>query len=544
MGLDGRNTTAQNRGTAGFLQLADYIAGLSGGSWAVGSLALNDWPTAQELADNTWNLNEDLIIPQDNTISYYADIVTDVAGKRNEGFSTGIVDYWGRALSYHLVNSSYPNQGQATTFSDIRNTSNFESATFPFPLVVADEREAGELLIYRNTTVFEFNPFEFGSWDPSVAGFIPIDILGTRFSNGTSSQEDGNQCTFGFENFGWVVGTSSTLFNGLYSMLITSDGDSIIKDALQSILGAVSEQANDVSVLPNPFLGYRSGDVNASITTLNNITLVDGGEDNQNVPINTLLEPSRDLDLILAVDSSADSTDWPNGTAIRETFLRYQNSPKFAGTPIPEIPSANTFLNRGLNTRPTFFGCDSNVNITNGATAANGVKAPIIAYVANYPWSSLSNTSTFQLKYTAEQSQQVIDNAVEVATMGGVTNGSIYWPTCLACAALQRSFERSNTARPSVCNDCFDAYCWDGVSNDTTPTYSYSPAVGTPEWVTSQGTVQVLPQYTGGNGSNADQGDASGSTVASDDALSLLSSNSLIVTAFMTISIFSLLSLL
>ena len=529
MGLDGRNTTAQARGTAGFLQLASHISGLSGGSWAVGSLALNDWPTAQTLAESTWNLEDDLIVPADGKLGYYTDIVVDVAGKREEGFTTGIVDYWGRALSYHLVNDSYPDQGQATTWSDIRNTSSFQSAAFPFPVVVADEREAGELLIYRNTTVFEFNPFEFGSWDPTVAAFVPIDILGTRLDNGAVNQT-GDQCTLGFENFGWVVGTSSTLFNSLYSILITSNGDSIIQDALESILGAVSEKANDVSIVPNPFRGWRSGEESVLVSDLNNITLVDGGEDNQNIPVNPLLDPARDLDFILAVDSSADSTDWPNGTALHETYLRYESGSRFASTPMPLIPGPNTFLNRGLNTRPVFFGCDSAVNVTNADTAANNVRAPIIAYVANYPWSSLSNTSTFQLRYTDEQTQQVLDNAVDVATMGGETDGSIYWPTCLACAALQRSFERSNTPRPSVCNACLDAYCWDGVTNDTAPSTAYSPALGTPDWVTSQGAAQVMPAFTGGNGSNADQSSAES---PSTDAASLAGGRISYTTVFM-----------
>lgn len=241
-GLDSRDTTAQQRGTAGVLQLSSYASGLSGGSWAVGSFAINDWPTAQELAHDTWDLESDLIVPDDNALSYYASIVSDVAGKRNEGLPTGIVDYWGRALSYHLVNSTYPSEGAATTFADIRNTSNFKAAAYPFPIVIADEREPGELLIDRNTTLFEFTPYEFGSYTPDVRAFVPVDTLGTRFSNGNAN--DSNACLYGFDNFGFVVGTSSTLFNSVYIMLITDGSDGVIKDALQSVLQDISDAAN------------------------------------------------------------------------------------------------------------------------------------------------------------------------------------------------------------------------------------------------------------------------------------------------------------
>ncbi|PWN33452.1 putative lysophospholipase, partial [Meira miltonrushii] len=509
-GWDSRNDTAKQRGTAGILQFADYVAGLSGGSWAVGSFAINDWPTTQSLLLDTWDLPENLVVPQDGKVSFYADIVSDVAGKRLAGYPTGIVDYWGRALSYHLVNSTYPNEGQGTTFGDIRNTSNFQQASFPFPVVIADEREPGELLIYRNTTIFEFNPFEFGSYDPDVSAFVPIDILGTDLANGVSAEKN-NQCTYGFDNFGWVVGTSSTLFNALFNMLITSNGDSLIKDALQAILGAISQDKNDVSVLPNPFRGYRENDPNVTVSSLQNITLVDGGEDNQNVPINTLLLPGRELDLILAVDNSADTTDWPNGTALHETFLRYKNNAQYNNIPMPIIPSPETFINRGLNTRPTFFGCNATAgngavpDVINIQSGANASLAPIIAYIPNYPYSSLSNTSTYQLQYDNSSAQMLIDNAVDVATMGGLTDSTteIYWPTCLACAALERGFARSNTPRPSVCENCLQKYCWDGVTNDTQPTNVYSPAVGKPEFITSIGAVLVQPASTGGNGSNS-----------------------------------------
>lgn len=72
---------------------------------------MNDWPTAQQLQDQTWNLGENLVVPPDGKLAYYSDIVVDVAKKRGLGYNTGIVDYWGRALSYHLLNSSYPDQG-------------------------------------------------------------------------------------------------------------------------------------------------------------------------------------------------------------------------------------------------------------------------------------------------------------------------------------------------------------------------------------------------------------------------------------------------
>ena len=58
--FDARNATSLAQGTGGILQLATYIAGLSGGSWLVGSLAVNDFPTIFDLR-NVWNLKQDLV---------------------------------------------------------------------------------------------------------------------------------------------------------------------------------------------------------------------------------------------------------------------------------------------------------------------------------------------------------------------------------------------------------------------------------------------------------------------------------------------------
>lgn len=140
--------------------MADYIAGLSGGSWAVGSLAINNWPTTQALNDEVWNLEENLVIPENGKVKFYASLVADVKQKRDLGYNTAITDYWGLALASHLLNSSAT---ASTTFSDIVNTTNFMNAAYPFPVIIADEREPGELLISGNTSQWEFNALETGT---------------------------------------------------------------------------------------------------------------------------------------------------------------------------------------------------------------------------------------------------------------------------------------------------------------------------------------------------------------------------------------------
>ncbi|RJE17001.1 Lysophospholipase, partial [Aspergillus sclerotialis] len=85
----------------------------------------------------------------------------------------------GRALSYQLIGAE--NGGPSYTWSSIGASSGFQNADMPMPVLVADGRYPGQLIIPRNATIYEFNPWEFGTFDPTVYGFAPIEFLGSKF---------------------------------------------------------------------------------------------------------------------------------------------------------------------------------------------------------------------------------------------------------------------------------------------------------------------------------------------------------------------------
>ena len=63
-------------------------------------------------------------------------------------------------------------------------------------------------------------------------------------------------------------------------------------------------------ILPQPFMGINPGvyqDFNST-----SLSLVDGGEDREVVPLAPLLVKARNLDVIVAIDASSDDSDnWP-----------------------------------------------------------------------------------------------------------------------------------------------------------------------------------------------------------------------------------------
>jgi lysophospholipase len=197
-GLDSRNSTAVSRGTGGFLQLVSYVAGLSGGGWGVGSLAINDWPTPQSLLDNTYNLSDGLASIGNTTsedTSYLTQIGNDLTAKQSAGYQVSLIDLWGRLLSTQYVNPITSNNTAGLQWSDIQQTQAFTSAAYPFPIVTAAQDIAGQNAGGGKGTLWEFNPLETGSWDQGIAAFTPTRIFGSTLLNGASTS-----CITGYDN--------------------------------------------------------------------------------------------------------------------------------------------------------------------------------------------------------------------------------------------------------------------------------------------------------------------------------------------------------
>ncbi len=486
------NSTAAGH-LGGILQSATYLAGLSGGGWLVGSIFVNNYTTISGLLNNpnnvssVWEFGNSIFegpatskIQIFSTADYFDNVYNEVGRKAKAGFRTSVTDYWGRALSYQLVNSS--DGGQDYTWSSIQSEKTFSDADSPMPILVADARAPGETLIPGNTTVYEFNPFEFGTWDPTTYGFIPVEYLGSNFSGGVLAQNE--SCVRGFDNVGYIMGTSSSLFNQFLLQVNQTSIPKVAKTFVTKILGDIGQDNNDIAdYSPNPFFGYHN-DTSKNAQD-HRLTLVDGGEDLENIPLHPLIQPYRNVDVIFAVDSSADTNNyWPNGTALVATYRRSLNASGNLGngTSFPAVPDQNTFVNLGLNSRPTFFGCNSSNTTT---------MTPLIVYIPNSPYSFHSNISTFDPSYNTSERNAIVMNGHDAATMGNAS-GDATWPTCVGCAILSRSLERTNTRVPDVCKQCFQKFCWDGTVNSTNATGSYEPHYrGSPLNISNQKSAAV-----------------------------------------------------
>ncbi|BFZ55358.1 Lysophospholipase 1 [Savitreella phatthalungensis] len=464
-----------NLGTVGgLIQGSQYMAGLSGGSWLIGGVSLYDFSTIQNLVQNHWDIDNVFASPNGgiiSTVSYYSDIVETVKNKRDAGFETTITDYWGRFISYHLFNSS--NGIPGVQWSAIQNVSSFQNHSMPFPIIVADGRAPGQIVVTANATVYEFNPYEFGSWDSNVDNFVNVYYLGSNLTNGQPAQS--NVCLTNWDNMGFTVGTSSAIFNGA---LRSVSGNGVISSAIQAILRDLAQDDEDIAFYPNPFYGIDN--VTQAIRQAGNLTLTDGGLDNQNVPLWPLIQPEREVDAILTVDSSADTTyNWPNGSALTTTYARVKDLERSnKQLSFPYIPDTNTFINLGLNRNVTFFGC----NATNGTDP--NTPPPILIYIPNEPFSYYSNFSTFDGQYSRNDILGTLQNGLNIVSGGNSTA----MRRCIACAVIRRGLERANASLPTDCQTCFSQMCWNGtLAPQTPPQQLLAPRLRVPQTIPGNG---------------------------------------------------------
>lgn len=341
-----------------------------------------------------------------------------------------VVDAYGRVLSYSLLLGA--DGGVSTRISTLTSYSNFTSHNVPFPILTAIGVNGTQQQCIPTTTSnqYEFSPYEYGSWDKGIAAFADSEYMGTALSNGEPTSTN---CTVNYDNLGYILGTSSDVFNAECEDLPTDN--TTVAGALEGIvtLAHVAEFQDIYALYPNPFRNYPSSPI---VQHDPNLYLVDGGESNQNVPLWPLIQHARNVDVVIANDNSADTDgNLPNGTEIRQTYLNAQA----AGlTKMPYIPPVAVFVAQGLNMRATFFGC-------------NQSDTTFIVYLPNVPYTYPSGQSTLKLQYSVAETDAMIANGVAIATQ----NGTSGWPFCLACA-----LDNKATNLPSGCNACFEKYCY------------------------------------------------------------------------------------
>ncbi|CAH7686264.1 lysophospholipase [Phakopsora pachyrhizi] len=477
--LDSRNSESVQAGTGGIIQLMNYVCGLSGqvfihfsrpkGSWFTGSWSTSNFPQARKLVD-TWNLNSKNQPFDWNTMKAYPRAIKIAMKKAKAGFPASMVDVWSLMVGKHFVNA--PDYGQSVLFSSIQKVPAFQNHDAPFPIIVATSRgDKGRSEITLQTPIYEFTPYEFGEWHPSLNAFIPIEYLGTSMFGGKVIPH--NACARGFDNAGFVMGSSSNI---LSEPFMPRRHLSFWTSLFAHFFEYVTAHMYDEALISNPFnglgtgFGPRSGFPDGKDSLL---YLADGGMAGENMPIWPLLQHPRKVDCIFAVDAQADGgghflshPGYSNGTSLYTTYKK-TTLPDYSNYHFPKIPDPHKeFSELGLDKRPSFFGC-------------NETKAPLVIYFPNYYLVAEADFITTHASYTKGEINDVMANGFAIVTQkaGRVNDDMILssnltdelnfagrkilprWSTCLACALIDRQLQRSGIRRSNQCESCFQQHC-------------------------------------------------------------------------------------
>ncbi|KAA1068723.1 Lysophospholipase 1 [Puccinia graminis f. sp. tritici] len=492
--LDTRSRSSPVRGV---YPLATYVTGLSGGSWLVASLAANNYPTASEMVSG-WQLENDLVLPGGlNPLrnAQFLDALSDtVKLKQKAGYNVSLTDQWGRALGYHFLpgtnsenfytNSPTTAHGAGMLFSSLSNTKMVREFLTPLPIIVSNHKPlrstanpssvtvSGSTYVPLSAPVYECSPFEFGSFDPQLSAFIPTQYLGTSINAGkpfiassvikaTKKTNPKNSCVRGFDQLSFIMGSSATLFNAVTS--IPTQYSAVLSNMASRTSGSKAGKSLTARY-PNSFKGVN-GPAGFDRSNSNELEIVDGGENGENIPFNPLLAPARHVDVILAADASRDSgtsgangAGWPNGSSMINTFLRVTKILPAGTANFPPVPlDPKIWEQRGFSSRPTFFGCEAPIKQGNGGY-------PLVIYLPNSPTHSppFTNYSTFKIQYSKEETSSFLKSVMESTSKPRIPtrNGDADWPTCLSCALIDRARNRQGVPRSRPCQNCFQRYCF------------------------------------------------------------------------------------
>ncbi|KNZ55942.1 hypothetical protein VP01_253g12 [Puccinia sorghi] len=318
----------------------------------------------------------------------------------------------------------------------------------------------------------------------AMAGF-PISIVDNTTHHANAVLLSSVKDLPGFKSRYAPFATSSNIFSTSEK---TTD-EPLWAALIHKMMNAMTGNVYDEAIIPNPFQGLGLGfglDGGYPSKDDANLYLADSSLSGETLPLWPLIQPSRNLDAIITVDSSnrakpsVKSRVYPNGTSLYASYrkilppdyaayhfpkyakklvhIRYSSSDlgapatNFLSCRVPD-PYGGNFSRLGYNKRPVFFGCDQN--------------SSLIIYLPNHFIVAPTDAPTAQMQYsngfalatqTRASSTSMSDDMQGLFDRAGPSS-SIEWSICLACALIDKQQQRNAKKRTAQCQSCFDMYC-------------------------------------------------------------------------------------
>ncbi|KAI9605624.1 hypothetical protein H4Q26_003989 [Puccinia striiformis f. sp. tritici PST-130] len=357
--FDARNPRANQARTVVYSNwLTSHQDYQRGSSWLLASWAQANFIRFPDLAETAWHSAFTHGYLSWKRLKHYPHHYRDLR-KRKRPVSV----IWGRLLSKNLLND--PDCGRTLTLSSIRYKSEYAAQSFPFPILVTTSRKKEGSELDLDSPIYEFTPEDMNVWHPTLNATFPIEYLGSQTGAVT---DKATNCIFD--------GASSNVFS-------YQDGKKVNKSLLAGLASMFVKGRFYEALVPNPFMGK------AWVQHLEVGTPMERGMifswpmelwRKESMPLFPLLQPSRMVDVILAIDSSVDGRPFDKADqkdAI--VVIGFQRSQKRTIT---------RPLRTGATTNANFLGCNKDV--------------PLVVYIPNHYLSYDTSQSTMQAVYKKE----------------------------------------------------------------------------------------------------------------------------------------------
>ncbi|CCF59729.1 hypothetical protein KAFR_0H03190 [Kazachstania africana CBS 2517] len=382
-------------------------------------------------------------------LEFYIDLHLDVRPKKVQGFPVTFTDYWGRALINRARKRGLSDENSTSLSTLISSNDRFQKYEAPIPIFVSNCKNG-----FLKNVIFEFTPFEFGSWEAIGRLFVKLEFLGSRIVAGKAKK-----CFRNFDDIGFITGTSSSIFNNaiIYMWQKVSQSSHEALRALKVLLSVFGLNGSKVSrtideaglnfktetdyavYQHNPFYKYPHKE--NILTSEDYLYLVDGGEDGENIPLRSILISERNLDVIFMIDSSSDIDNYANGTKLKNIFEQLKEKNVEYRFPSHYITLASS---------PIIIGCEPVYH-------NNGELLPILIYYANMQHTYPSNMSTFKVSYEEDEIEGIVNNGRNIFSR----DNSNYFRNCLGCILLKRSNITIPLNKASkFCSSCYKNLCY------------------------------------------------------------------------------------
>lgn len=388
--------------SVGLIDVASYFTGVSGGAWLIGAMFGKSGHTLPSMKDivASCQIQRGMFQPTSTLLSStrsFFKFIDQVDEKEDAGLLESFIDVYGRVLSTHLTDA--PNSGLCLKWSDLISDPKYK----PLPMITGTHVLSDDYVKLSRDLAsefsWEFSPFASGHSSGNSSQFVKTSLLGST----------SNQCVTNFDNFGFLMGLSSSAFLPGLELKLPAP---VVKLLPTSDLEAY---------IPDP---TRSNETNK---------FVDGGLF-LNLPIWPMQNAARDVTIIIAIDSS-DNThfNYPNGSAL----MRSQEYSKRFNIDFPLLPATDEdFVSQGYANKTTFFGCFQTT-------------IPMIVYIPNHKVLSNSNISSTQTQASVQDQTALFDNGR--SQVDGNLNA------CIACAWAHRVI---STDKSAGCQQCISVYCY------------------------------------------------------------------------------------